>query len=66
MELVQVEDALDLKDCFTDLAKSNVGRNTLKEDVCSASDCIVANGWLGVSSGSMTVMEIIEEINLIL
>ena len=40
MELVQGEDTLDLENRFTDLAKRDVGGNALKEDVCSASDCI--------------------------
>jgi hypothetical protein len=39
MELVQIKDALDLKYCLTDLAKGDVRRNTLEEDICSASDC---------------------------
>ena len=38
VELVQGEDALDLKDRFTNFAERNVGGNALKEDVCGASD----------------------------
>jgi hypothetical protein len=58
VELVQVEDALDLEDCFTDLAKGNVRRNTLEEDVCSASDYSVTHRWFVVRS---VVMETIDE-----
>jgi len=38
MELVQVQDALDLKDRFTDFAESDIGRNSLKEDIRCAPD----------------------------
>ena len=38
VEVVQVKDAPDLKNRFTNFPEGNVGRDTLEEDVCSASD----------------------------
>jgi hypothetical protein len=44
VELVQGEDALNLKNRFTNFAECDVGRDALKEDVCGASDYSVMQG----------------------
>ena len=54
MELVQGEDALDLKNRFTDFAKCDIGWNALKEDVCGASNYI---------GDSMRVISTVDESN---
>jgi len=54
VELVQGEDALDLKNRFTDFAKCDIGWNALKEDVCGASNYI---------GDSMRVISTVDESN---
>ena len=44
MELVQVENALDLENRFSDFTKCDVRRNALEQNERSASDCNAVKG----------------------